>query len=160
MRANTARNATSFHLLQSNIIDTTAHKPFATETPRMRIKSLIPMLESNDLPATILFYTQLLDFKLNGSFEEDHKPVWASFINEDGVELMFKAPNTVMNYGTILLTGNLYLQSNNAQAWWLRLKDQVEIVYPFESFDYGMQEFGFKDNNGYVISIGSENENQ
>lgn len=114
------------------------------------------MLESNDLQATIQFYTQLLDFKLNGSFAEDKTTVWASFINGEGVELMFKTPNTVMNYGTILLTGNLYLRADNASAWWARLKNVVDIVYPLETFDYSMQEFAFKDNNGYVISIGSE----
>lgn len=114
------------------------------------------MLESNDLAATIAFYTQLLDFKMNGSFEEGGKTIWVSFINEDGIELMFKEPNSVMNCGTILLTGNLYLQADDAAAWWERIKGKVEVIYPLEIFDYGMQEFGFKDNNGYVLTIGSE----
>jgi uncharacterized glyoxalase superfamily protein PhnB len=122
----------------------------------MKITSLVLMLETNDLPATIDFYTTLLGFEVVQKLEEEGQIAWASLINKEGVEIMFKTPNEVMNYGTILLTGNIYLQTDNAAEWWQKLKDKVDVMYDLEAFSYGMLEFGFKDNNGYVISIGSE----
>lgn len=122
----------------------------------MQLTALIPTLESNDLPTTINFYTQHFDFTVINSMEDEQGICWVCLANQQGLEIMFKSPNTVMNYGTILLTGNLYLRADNAQPWWERLKDKVKIIYKLESFDYGMQEFAFTDNNRYVISIGSE----
>jgi len=39
-------------------------------------------------------------------------------------------------------------------------KDKVEIVYPLKDFDYGMREFGIKDWNGYILSIGENIEKE
>jgi len=41
-------------------------------------------------------------------------------------------------------------------AWWEYLKDKGTIVYPIENFDYGMREFAIRDNNGYILQVGSE----
>jgi len=29
------------------------------------------------------------------------------------------------------------------------------VVYPIESFDYGMREFAIRDNNGYILQFGA-----
>ena len=38
------------------------------------------MLESNDLPATIRFYTEILGFKVDNTFEHEGVLNWVSFI--------------------------------------------------------------------------------
>ncbi len=114
------------------------------------------MLETNDLQATISFYITNLGFTVQGTFDHgDGVPVWAS-IRHGPVEIMFKTPNPVMNYGQVLLTGNLYITTSNVDELWLQVKDLAEVVYPIEDFPYQMREFAIKDNNGYVLSFGMD----
>ena len=58
-----------------------------------------------------------------------------------------------MNYGTILLSGSLYINVEDVDALWENLKDKCEVVYPIENFIYEMREFAIKDNNRYVINF-------
>ena len=121
----------------------------------MKFLVLTPMLESNDMPGTIDFYVNKLGFTLENKLEFDGQIAWASLIR-DSIAIMFKTPNQVMNYGTILLTGNLYIHCDDAPALWELLRLQAPVVYELEAFNYGMTEFAIKDNNGYVLSFGSE----
>jgi len=120
-----------------------------------KLTGLVPMLETDDMEATIRFYNNVLGFAVVETFEDaDENTVWAMLIHGE-VEMMFKTPNTVMNYGQILLTGNLYMHTNDVDAVWLRVKDRADVVYPIQNFPYGMREFAVKDNNGYVLSFGT-----
>lgn len=58
-----------------------------------------------------------------------------------------------MGYGSILLSGSLYVTVEDVDALWEDLKNKCEIVYPVENFIYEMREFAIKDNNGYVINF-------
>ena len=49
-----------------------------------------------------------------------------------------------------------YLDTDNANDWWEKLKDKVEVVYPIEDFEYNMREFAIRDCNGYMIQFGQE----
>jgi uncharacterized glyoxalase superfamily protein PhnB len=118
----------------------------------MKLKYLSPMLESRDIPATIEFYTRVLGFTLCGSFKHEGVTTWCDLVRDE-VSFMFSAPNEHMNYGTILLTGSLYVTVEDVDALWKDLKDKCEIVYPVENFTYEMREFAIKDNNGYVINF-------
>jgi len=119
----------------------------------MKFKMITPMLETNDLQATITFYTAVLDFTVDGTFEVDGKMAWCS-LHKDEVYIMFNLPNTVMNYGRILLTGSLYIYIDEVDGFWEQVKDKVEVVYAPENFEYNMREFAIKDNNGYVLNFG------
>lgn len=119
----------------------------------MKLTSLSPVLESRNLEETIEFYTNRLGFTVRGKLEEDGKPVWCDLV-KDQVSIMFSTPNEKMNYGTIQLSGSIYINVEDVDTLWSSLKDCCEIVYPIENFVYEMREFAIKDNNGYVLNFG------
>jgi uncharacterized glyoxalase superfamily protein PhnB len=41
-------------------------------------------------------------------------------------------------------------------ALWAQLRDKADVVYPLESFEYGMREFAIRDINGYLLQFGQE----
>lgn len=119
----------------------------------MKFTDLSPVLETKDIKATITFYTTLLGFAVRGVFEnDDAETIWCDLVRDD-VSIMFSLPNEHMNYGTILLTGSLYINVQDVDAVWEQLKDACEVVYPPENFVYGMREFAIRDNNGYVLNF-------
>jgi hypothetical protein len=48
---------------------------------------------------------------------------------KDAVDILFNLPNTVMNYGRILLSGSLYIYVDDVDGLWEKIKDKVEVVY-------------------------------
>ena len=123
----------------------------------MKFQELTPMMETQDLHATIKFYTEVIGFAVRDTFEDDGRTVWCS-LYKDNVDIMFNLPNAVMNYGRILLTGSLYFYVDDVDALWEKVKDKVEVLYAPENFIYNMREFGIKDNNGYVLNFGTPTE--
>jgi uncharacterized glyoxalase superfamily protein PhnB len=119
----------------------------------MKLKFLRPMLESRDLAATIAFYTNVLGFTLAEELKHEGTTAWCDLCRDD-VSVMFCLPNTHMNYGSILLTGSLYITVEKVDEVWESLKDKCKVLYALENFDYGMREFAIQDNNGYVINFG------
>jgi uncharacterized glyoxalase superfamily protein PhnB len=119
----------------------------------MKLTFLRPMLESRDLKATIEYYTNILGFTLEEKLEDGGTISWCTLCRDE-VSIMFCLPNTHMNYGTILLSGSLYINVEDVDAVWESLKDKCEILYALETFHYSMREFAIKDNNGYVINFG------
>jgi len=113
------------------------------------------MMETNDLQATIAFYTAILGFTLCGTFGPEGETRWCTMTRE-GVDIMFHLPNEVTNYGQILLTGSLYIYVDGVNVLWEQIKDKVEVLYEPENFEYEMREFAIKDNNGYILNFGEE----
>jgi uncharacterized glyoxalase superfamily protein PhnB len=111
------------------------------------------MLESRDIQATIEFYTNILGFTLEEELKHEGVINWCD-LSRDGVSIMFCMPNTHMNYGSILLTGSLYITVEQVDEVWESLKDKCHVLYALENFHYGMREFAIQDNNGYVINFG------
>lgn len=122
----------------------------------MKLKRLFTILETENLAETISFYTGFLGFERTAVFPEED-PVWASLRNGE-FEISFSLPNPHMGYGKSILSGSIYLNVDDADVVWNQLRDKVEVVYPIETFDYGMREFGIRDNNGYVLNIGQTTE--
>jgi len=117
----------------------------------MAFNHLVPMLEVEDMDETISFYEDILDFKCMD--REGNQ--WA-IMHKDDISIMFserfykeKHPNTVM-------TGSLYINTDNVDVIWQILKDKVRVCYPIENFEYGMREFSIFDCNGYRIQFGQE----
>src|SRR5690554_1200836 len=106
----------------------------------MKIKGLTPMLATEDLAQTIEFYERFLGFECRGRFPEE-KPVWASLWNGE-VEIMFSLPNEHADFKKPVLTGSIYVTVEGVDELWEKLKNEVEIVYEIENFEYGMREFG------------------
>jgi uncharacterized glyoxalase superfamily protein PhnB len=118
----------------------------------MSIKCATPMLTVPDIESAVKFYRDTLGF--TGGNQTDG---WA-VVERDGVEVMFALPNPHMPVFTgAQFTGSLYFQMDSGvDDLWAALKDKVTVVYALETFDYGMREFGIRDNNGYVLQFGEE----
>ena len=116
----------------------------------MKYKRLTPMLWTEDLQASIAFYTQILGFTC-AEFNEEWQ--WAA-LHLDAIELMLAQPNQHTPYDKIGFTGSFYIEVDDVETLWLRLKNKTTIVYELETFDWGMKEFAIKDNNGYMLQFG------
>ena len=118
----------------------------------MKIESLIPMLRSWDLPATIDFYSRVLGFTCDAGRAELG---WVS-LSCGGASLMLSGPNAHEGDTSPSFTGSLYFRVGDVESLWSQLKDKVRVCYPLEDFEYGMREFAIYDNNGYLMQLGQE----
>ena len=118
----------------------------------MRIKHLTPILGTLNLSRTIKFYRENLGFECLGIYPDNEEPSWVSLWNGD-VEIAFSAQRKRLS-----LTGTIYLYVENVEEIWKILKNKVEVVYPLNEFDDRSREFAIRDNNGYVLNIGQNNE--
>ena len=116
------------------------------------LRKLTPMLETPDLAETISFYTEVLGFSCNNRSDEMG---WAH-LSKDEVEIMFSLPNAHRNIPQPIMSGSLYLYTDQVEALWTNLKDRCAICYPLETFEYGMREFAVFDNNGYLLQFGQD----
>lgn len=116
----------------------------------MKCKRLTPMLWTEDLQASIAFYTQTLGFTC-AEFNEEWQ--WA-VLQLDAIELMLAQPNQHTPYDKIGFTGSFYIEVDDVETLWHHLKNKATIVYKLETFDWGMKEFAIKDTNGYMLQFG------
>lgn len=116
----------------------------------MKLKSLVPMLWTKNMDASIAFYRDLLGFECVNRIEG-----WATLRNHD-VELMLSLPNAHEPFDKIGFTGSFYFHPDDVAELWRAVKDRATIVYPLEDFEYGMREFAIRDNNGYILQFGQE----
>ncbi len=116
----------------------------------MQLESLTPILYTEDIKATIQFYTKHFGFFCNNY---DETIGWASLCNDD-VELMIAKPNEHISFIKSNFSGSFYFKTKDVDALWNAIKDKLNICYPIENFDYGMREFAVYDNNGYLLQFG------
>lgn len=117
----------------------------------MAFNYLIPMLEVEDMDESISFYETILDFKCVGRDEMS----WA-IMQKDDVQIMFSARFNKEEFPNTILTGSLYIYTDDIDVIWQILKNKVVVCYPIENFAYGMREFAIFDCNGYRIQFGQE----
>ncbi len=110
------------------------------------------MLWTQDLSGSIAFYNNVLGFQCVNRSE-----VWAC-MQKDEVELMLSLPNAHEPFSRIQFTGSFYFHADNVEELWQQLREKATIVYPLERFGYGMREFAIRDNNGYILQFGQEDD--
>ena len=110
------------------------------------------MMWTEDLAATLEFYTQILGFTCD-ELNEDWG--WATLAIDD-VAIMIVRPNAHVPYEKIGFTGSFYFTTDDVEAMWAKVKDKANICYGIEDFEYGMREFAIYDNNGYTLQFGQE----
>ena len=119
----------------------------------MKLHQLGPLLQTNDLGATIRFYEEVLGFKASGSF-----PNFVTLCRDE-VQIMFirsvdEAGNT--RQVETRLTGNLYIFMEEVDRLWLAVKDKVTITSSLADREYQMRDFSILDNNGYELVFGED----
>lgn len=112
------------------------------------IKSITAKLETNDLEGTIRFYTNVLAFALSGKFKGH------IFLSKDEQTIMFHKMMGHHGQSKPIMTGSLYLNVEDVDVLYEKIKSKVSLCYPLENFDFGMREFGMWDNNGYLLIFG------
>ena len=117
----------------------------------MKLLDVTPMLTVTAIEPAIAFYRDALGFECVASSEG-----WAC-LSRDGVEVMFALPNAHLPFDRPIMTGSLYLNTDDVDGWWEQVKDRCEVIYPIEDFEYGMREFAIRDNSGYLLQFGKRN---
>ena len=116
----------------------------------MKQEAINPMLTTEDVKATVEYYTELLDFQCD-SYDED----WGrACVSRDGLNIMFSMPDAFPPLEKTEFSGSLFIYADDVESIWEKIKDRVKICYPLESFSYGKREFGIYDNNGYLLKFG------
>ena len=116
------------------------------------LTDLRPILWTTELQETIQFYVDTLGFTCD-EYNEDWG--WAS-LGKDNAGLMLAKPNEHTPFTKPLFTGTFYFNADDVEKLWNELKDKTKIVYPIETFEWGMREFAIYDNNGYTLQFGQE----
>jgi uncharacterized glyoxalase superfamily protein PhnB len=114
----------------------------------MKILDVTPILTVEAMEPAIAFYRDTLGFECVASTDS-----WAC-MSGDGVEVMLSLPNAHLPFERPVMTGSLYFNTDDADAWWEKLKDKCPVEYPIEDFEYGMREFAVRDNSGYLLQFG------
>ena len=116
----------------------------------MPVRGPIPILYVTDMEQATRFYCEVLGFRCENRMEG-----WTS-LQLDEAEIMLSLPNAHLPFEKPLFTGSFYFHTEDVDSLWERLREGTTIVYPLESFDYGMREFAIRDVNGYVLQFGQE----
>ena len=114
------------------------------------IHQIIPSLLVNDIQKTIAFY-KLLGFEMTG-ISNRHNPDWVELSLGQIVFQFFSEPPRGVPDKPVM-SGTIYLYSNNVKQIAEELNGQVEFEWGPETMDYGISEFGVRDPNGYYIAF-------
>ncbi len=115
-----------------------------------RFKALRPILWTENLNASIEFYTEILGFTLQ---ERNDDWQWAS-LEKNRVGIMLAIPNQHESFKEIGFTGSFYFTVDHVDQLWEKVKTKAKICYGIETFDWEMREFAVYDNNGYILQFG------
>jgi uncharacterized glyoxalase superfamily protein PhnB len=114
---------------------------------------VVPVLKVSDMQKALAFYTGVLGFTV----------VWRAANDGDGENCMLRAGATsvLLSTGSQIggkpqFTGTLYFHMTGVEEFFERLKAQAEIVWPLETMDYGLKEFGIRDCDGYMLAFAEE----
>ena len=116
-------------------------------------KNIVPVLKVSDMPRAVEFYTNVLGFSV----------AWRAGNDGGGENAMLQAgaTNLLLSTGSHLgdepqFTGTLYFNLTGVREFFESVKDRVEIVWPLETMEYGQQEFGIRDLDGYMLAFAEE----
>lgn len=114
----------------------------------MKVQAILPMAYVKNIDETVRFYCASLGFEVSSRTES-----WVC-LERDDVEFMISLPNAHEPFSKATFTGSFYFRVDTVDQLWNQLKDKANVVYPIETFAYGMREFAIHDNNGYVLQFG------
>jgi uncharacterized glyoxalase superfamily protein PhnB len=118
----------------------------------MPFTRVAPILTTEEMDRSVRFYVDVLGFTCGMQ-----TPGYSN-LYRDNVRIMLGAPNAHGEWKGPSFTGQLYIfleTADEVDALWVKLKDRVDVVYSVDDFDYGMHEFGIRDDNGYALAFGA-----
>jgi uncharacterized glyoxalase superfamily protein PhnB len=117
----------------------------------MKFKPIIPIIWTLELDATIQFYCHVLEFEC---IERNEGWNWA-ILKQNECELMVANPS-YNSFKSAIFTGSFYINVDDVDQLWYKLKDITKICYEIQTFEWGMREFSIYDNNGYQLQFGQD----
>jgi hypothetical protein len=111
---------------------------------------IVAMIHVPDVASTADWYTSI-GFKLVRSNLEDGEMNWA-LLRLGNSELMLQAggkPSTAHRREV-----DLYIHTDNLQAWHATLNGRVQVVEDLHDTFYGMRELIIRDINGFWVTFG------
>jgi catechol 2,3-dioxygenase-like lactoylglutathione lyase family enzyme len=131
-----------------------------TKITKTRIVGIAPLFVVNNVPATLAFYRDLLDF---GVMYQGPEPddIFFGMVERGGAMIMFKAIGVapVPNYTRDVNQGNApwdaYICASDPDALAAEFASRnVEFSKPLHNNSDGLRGFEVKDPNGYVLFFG------
>lgn len=125
-----------------------------------------------DVKETVEFYKNNLGFELImavpetqdgvlAEIPEDQKVVYA-LVKNGNVEIMFQAEKSlkedikIFEKYEIGASMSLYIEVENLEDFYNKIRGRVEVVKEFFTTWYGMKEFYIRDNNGYILGFAEQ----
>jgi uncharacterized glyoxalase superfamily protein PhnB len=135
----------------------------------MELKKLAPNFAVHDIGKTVVFYHDVLDFKLEMIVPEDksgveqelteRKKYIYAMMSRDGVGVMFQRTDSIgedvppLKGVPIGASVSFYIEVEDINALYQEIKPKARVVKELETVWYGMQEFYIKDCNGYILGF-------
>ena len=123
---------------------------------KSKLESLSPNLISDNVNASVDFYTKYLGFSLAASVPETGAYGWA-MIQRDGVTIMFQSLKSLqedmpsLKLDTKGSVGTFFIKMKGIEELYESVKGKVEVALEWRVTFYGMKEFGIKDPDGYFM---------
>jgi uncharacterized glyoxalase superfamily protein PhnB len=113
----------------------------------MAVHGVSIALSTEDVARSVKFYVEQLGFTCTIQLEGFAR------VRLGAADIMLAQPNAHLHWQGPSFTGSVYLDVDNVDELWENLKDRARIVYPVETMEYGVREFGLMDDNGYRLSF-------
>jgi uncharacterized glyoxalase superfamily protein PhnB len=104
-------------------------------------------LATEDVARSVKFYVEQLGFTCTLQLEGFAR------VRLGAADIMLSLPNAHVPWKGPSFTGSIYLDVDNVDELWESLKTRARIVYPIETMEYGVREFGLLDDSGYTLSF-------
>jgi uncharacterized glyoxalase superfamily protein PhnB len=113
----------------------------------MAVQGVSIALSTEDVARSVKFYVEQFGFTCTLQLDGFAR------VRLGAADIMLALPNAHVPWQGPCFTGSIYLDVDNVDQLWERLKTRVRIVYPIETMEYGVREFGLLDYNGYQLSF-------
>jgi uncharacterized glyoxalase superfamily protein PhnB len=113
----------------------------------MAVHGISIALSTDDVARSVKFYVEQLGFTCTLQLQGFAR------VRLGAADVMLGLPNAHEPWQGPRFTGSIYLDVDDVDQQWERLKTRARIVYPIETMEYGVREFGILDDNGYQLSF-------
>ena len=136
------------------------------------MKAITLNLAVKDIKETIKYYQENFDFEVqmlvdesktifDTQIKEELNYVWA-MIQKDNISIMLQSVESLKEdvgvfFDNIGASLTLYIDVENVDELYLKIKDKVNIYKEITTTWYGQKEFYIKDINGYILGFSSKN---
>ena len=120
------------------------------------LESFTVLLNVEDVPSAIVFYSELFGFEVVQKFEENDAVRWANLrrgqtqlmLNEHGERSNDRRQPKDSHRDVVL-----YIGVTNLDEVWRHVNQKGYSPSQITSEDYGLRQFGFRDLDGYEIAV-------